>query len=79
MLNALLPGVGLGAIYRGCWPFVLVLVVMLGLLIMVPQYFLEARIGRDAPPPIGSWVTYRYNGTNPGGLPRFARFLRIRE
>ncbi len=36
VLNALLPGVGLGAIYRGCWPFVLVLVVMLGLLIMFP-------------------------------------------
>src|SRR4051812_24281049 len=29
VLNALLPGVGLGAIYRGCWPFVLVLVFML--------------------------------------------------
>ena len=37
VLNALLPGVGLRAIYRGCWPFVLVLVIMLGLLIMVPQ------------------------------------------
>ena len=36
VLNALLPGVGLGAIYRGCWPFVLVLVIMLGLLIAVP-------------------------------------------
>ena len=36
VLNALLPGVGLGAIYRGCWPFVLVLVVMLGLLIAFP-------------------------------------------
>jgi C4-dicarboxylate transporter, DctM subunit len=35
--NALLPGVGLGAIYRGCWPFVFVLVVMLALLIAVPQ------------------------------------------
>jgi DNA ligase-1 len=34
---------------------------------------------RDQPPPIGSWVTYRYNGSNPSGLPRFARFLRIRE
>jgi DNA ligase-1 len=34
---------------------------------------------RDQPPPIGSWVSYRYNGTNPGGLPRFARFLRVRE
>jgi DNA ligase-1 len=34
---------------------------------------------REDPPAIGSWVTYRYNGTNPGGLPRFARFLRVRE
>jgi tripartite ATP-independent transporter DctM subunit len=37
VLNALLPGVGLGAIYRGCWPFVLVLVFMLALLITFPQ------------------------------------------
>ena len=36
VLNALLPGVGLGAIYRGCWPFVLVLVLMLALLIAFP-------------------------------------------
>lgn len=34
---------------------------------------------REAPPAIGSWVTYRYNGTNASGLPRFARFVRIRE
>ncbi len=34
---------------------------------------------RENPPAIGSWVTYRYNGTNPGGLPRFARFMRVRE
>jgi len=34
---------------------------------------------RENPPPIGSWVTYRYNGLNPSGLPRFARFMRIRE
>lgn len=34
---------------------------------------------RDHPPPVGSWVSYRYNGTNPGGVPRFARFLRVRE
>ncbi len=33
---------------------------------------------RDNPPAVGSWVTYRYNGTNPGGVPRFARFLRAR-
>jgi C4-dicarboxylate transporter DctM subunit len=37
VLNALLPGVGLGNIFRGCWPFVAVLVVMLGLLIAFPQ------------------------------------------
>ncbi|RZL67522.1 MAG: DNA ligase [Variovorax sp.] len=34
---------------------------------------------RDDPPAVGSLVTYRYNGTNASGLPRFARFLRIRE
>lgn len=34
---------------------------------------------RDDPPPVGAWVTYRYNGENPGGLPRFARFLRVRS
>lgn len=34
---------------------------------------------RENPPPVGAWVTYRYNGTNPSGLPRFARFLRVRE
>ncbi|VTU28539.1 DNA ligase [Variovorax sp. PBL-E5] len=34
---------------------------------------------RDDPPAIGSWVTYRYNGTNPGGVPRFARFMRVRD
>ncbi len=37
VINALLPGVGLGAIFRGCWPFVLTLVVMLGVLIAFPQ------------------------------------------
>jgi tripartite ATP-independent transporter DctM subunit len=37
VLNALLPGVGLGAIYRGCWPFVFVLVIMLAILIAFPS------------------------------------------
>lgn len=37
VINALLPGVGLGTIFRGCWPFVLTLVVMLGVLIAFPQ------------------------------------------
>ena len=30
-------------------------------------------------PAIGSLVTYRYNGLNASGLPRHARFLRVRE
>lgn len=34
---------------------------------------------RDAPPPHGSWVTYRYSGLTSKGLPRFPRFLRIRD
>ena len=34
---------------------------------------------RANPPPIGSIITYRYNGTHPSGLPRFARFWRIRN
>ncbi len=33
---------------------------------------------RRAPPPIGAWVTYRFRGLNPGGLPRFASYLRLR-
>lgn len=34
---------------------------------------------RRDPPAIGSWVSYRYNGTNSSGLPRFARFVRLRS
>lgn len=33
---------------------------------------------RAHPPPIGSWVTYQFNGLTNRGLPRFARFLRRR-
>ncbi|WP_446751573.1 DNA ligase [Variovorax sp. S12S4] len=33
---------------------------------------------RDNPPAVGSWVTYRFNGMNASGLPRFARFMRVR-
>jgi len=36
VLNSLLPGVGLGSIFRGCWPFVLSMVITLGLLIAFP-------------------------------------------
>ncbi len=34
---------------------------------------------RAAPPPIGSLVTYRYSGHTRNGVPRFARFLRLRH
>ncbi len=33
---------------------------------------------RADPPPIGSVVTYRFNGLTVHGTPRFARFLRVR-
>jgi DNA ligase-1 len=31
------------------------------------------------PPPVGSWVTYRYRDRTPSGLPRFASFVRVRQ
>jgi DNA ligase 1 len=34
---------------------------------------------RAAPPPVGTWVTYRYTGLTGKGLPRFARFLHVRD
>lgn len=32
---------------------------------------------RQDPPPLGSWVTYRYRDMTSNGLPKFASFLRI--
>lgn len=37
VINALLPNVGLAQVFRGCWPFVLVMIAVLGLLIAFPQ------------------------------------------
>ena len=58
---------------------------MLGALIVRRPDGLRFRIGsgfsdaqRAHPPPLGSQVTYRYNGLTANGTPRFARFLRIR-
>lgn len=34
---------------------------------------------RRNPPPVGSWVTYRYRDRTPSGLPRFASFVRVRQ
>ncbi len=34
---------------------------------------------RATPPPVGAWLTYRYSGFTSTGLPRFARFMRMRD
>jgi DNA ligase-1 len=34
---------------------------------------------RADPPPVGAHVTYRYRGSTPSGIPRFATLLRVRE
>ncbi|HET7675284.1 MAG TPA: DNA ligase [Gammaproteobacteria bacterium] len=59
---------------------------MLGALIVERPDGLRFKIGsgfsdaeRAKPPPIGSWITYRYNGLTRNGVPRFARFLRVRD
>lgn len=59
---------------------------MMGALVVERADGLRFRIGsgfsdaqRVDPPRIGSHVTYRYNGFTSKGLPRFARFLRVRE
>lgn len=59
---------------------------MLGALVVEHHDGRQFRIGtgfsdaqRADPPPLGSWVTYRYNGLTSTGLPRFARFMRIRD
>jgi len=58
---------------------------MLGALVVERPDGLRFRLGtgfsdaeRAEPPPIGSRVTYRYNGLTVNGVPRFARFLRAR-
>lgn len=58
---------------------------MLGALVVETQQGIRFRIGtgfsdaeRHSPPPVGSTVTYQYNGLTRNGIPRFARFLRIR-
>ncbi|MET0755872.1 MAG: DNA ligase, partial [Pseudoxanthomonas sp.] len=58
---------------------------MLGALVVEMRDGRRFRLGsgftdaqRADPPPIGALVTYRYNGLTRSGLPRFARFQRIR-
>jgi DNA ligase-1 len=59
---------------------------MLGALVVERADGLRFRLGsglsddeRADPPPLGAWVTYRYNGLTSNGVPRFARFLRVRH
>lgn len=59
---------------------------LLGALIVARPDGVRFRVGsgftdaeRAAPPPLGSWITYRYNGLTANGLPRFARFVRVRD
>lgn len=59
---------------------------MVGALLVERSDGAQFRIGsglsdleRRHPPAIGSWVTYAYNGFTNSGLPRFPRFLRMRE
>lgn len=47
-----------------------------GNLIKIGSGFSDAE--RQNPPPIGSTITYRYNGFSKNGKPRFARFWRVR-
>jgi C4-dicarboxylate transporter DctM subunit len=37
VLNTLLPKVGIGTIFRGVWPYVLVQIITLGILLFLPQ------------------------------------------
>ncbi|MBR9885517.1 MAG: DNA ligase [Oceanospirillales bacterium] len=57
---------------------------MTGALIVETKSGVRFRIGsglsdeeRISPPPLGSTITYRYNGLTAHGKPRFARFMRL--
>lgn len=58
---------------------------MMGSLLVERPDGLRFRLGtgftdeqRAQPPAVGAWVTYRYSGLTKNGIPRFARFLRVR-
>jgi len=47
-----------------------------GVVFQIGTGFSDAQ--RDAPPPLGSTVTFTHRGLTPQGVPRFASFLRLR-
>jgi len=58
---------------------------MLGALLVELEDGRRFRVGtgfsdaeRESPPPIGTRISFRHNGLTTHGLPRFARFMRIR-
>lgn len=58
---------------------------MMGALLVQNAAGIRFRIGtgftdevRRHPPPLGSWVTYSYQNITTRGIPRFARYLRVR-
>jgi DNA ligase-1 len=58
---------------------------MMGALLVQNARGIQFRIGtgftdevRRHPPPIGSWVTFSYENVTARGIPRFARYLRMR-
>ncbi|MCO7223110.1 DNA ligase [Pleionea sp. CnH1-48] len=59
---------------------------LMGALIVEDSNGLRFKIGtgfdrqqRKTPPPIGTLITYEYQGKTPNGIPRFARFIRERN
>ena len=57
----------------------------MGALVVETPQGLRFRIGsgftdeqRKHPPPVGTWITYRFRGQHGSGQPRFATFLRVR-
>jgi DNA ligase 1 len=57
----------------------------MGALVVETPQGLRFRIGsgftdeqRRHPPPVGSWITYRFRGQHDSGLPRFATYVRVR-
>ncbi|HEY0975433.1 MAG TPA: DNA ligase [Solimonas sp.] len=58
---------------------------MMGALLVERPDGLRFRLGtgfsdadRRHPPPVGTWISYTHNGVTKAGMPRFARYVRVR-